>query len=190
MKLDATMARRLVAIAVVAAIVGLVAWRELGDDAGGSDTLGVAEGALTVEVGEPAPDFALAAPDGEVMRLSDFRGQTVVLNFWATWCGPCRAEMPELQRVYEERSAAGDLVVLAVNVQESAGAVEAFFEEFELTFPTVLDAQGEVTEEYGLLGLPGTFFIDADGVLRSRVLGPVLGDLLATGVAAADAAGA
>ena len=179
--------RHLAALALVVAIGSLFAWRELGGETNSeAEALGIAEAALTVELGQPAPDFRLATPDGGTISLSDFRGKTVILNFWATWCAPCRAEMPDLQRVYEERLEAGDLVVLAVNLQENATQVNAFIEEFELTFPVAIDAQGEVAEQYGLLGLPGTFFIDAAGVLRSRVLGPVVGDRLAEGIAAAE----
>ncbi|MPZ99816.1 MAG: redoxin domain-containing protein [Dehalococcoidia bacterium] len=179
---------RLVRYAVVAAIVlvvgGLFVQREF--LSGDAAELGMVDGHRPV-VGEPAPDFALEDPDGDVRRLSDFRGQTVVLNFWATWCGPCRQEMPEFQALYQEREAAGDLVILAVNEEEPPGHARGFFEEFDLTFPMLLDRQGEVGRHYQLPGLPATYFIDAEGIIRQRTLGPVFGGLLEEGVAAAEA---
>ena len=185
-KLNSSMIRPAIAVALVVVIGGLFTWRELlADDGEAGTALGVAAESLKVEVGEPAPDFTLETPSGELVSLSDFRGQVVVLNFWATWCTPCRAEMPEFQALWAEHEVAGDLMVLAVNLQESKAQVDGFVEDFGLTFPVVLDASGEVLDKYGLPGLPGTFFIDADGVLRSRVLGPLDGDRLREGVATA-----
>ncbi|MDA0351056.1 MAG: TlpA disulfide reductase family protein [Chloroflexi bacterium] len=176
--------RHLIAVALVLVIGGLFIWREYGGTDAPSTVIAAGEAALAVEVGEPVPDFQLATPDGGTLRLSDFRGQAVVLNFWATWCGPCRAEMPELQRIHDEHSADGSLTVIGVDVMESPGAVTAFAAELELTFPMALDSDGQLFETFGLIGLPGTFFIDADGVLRSRVLGQLHGELLDNGLAA------
>ncbi|MEX2031891.1 MAG: redoxin domain-containing protein [Dehalococcoidia bacterium] len=148
-----------------------------------AETLGMAQDAPKPALGEVAPDFVLEVPEtSEHLRLSDFRGQTVVLNFWATWCVPCRTEMPDLQEEFE--SEAG-VVVLAVNAQESDGAVTRFVDDFDLSFPVVLDRDGSVREHYGVIGLPATVFIDPDGVIRSRNFGPVYGDLLAEGIATA-----
>ena len=171
------------AIAVVVAIGALFAWRELGDDR--SPAILEAEAALQVTIGEPVPDFRLDTPDGGTLQLSDYRGQAVVLNFWATWCVPCRKEMPQLQAVHAEYADSGSLTVVAVNLQESPSAVTDFGEELSLTFPLALDRDGEVVRRYGLIGLPGTFFIDAEGVLRARVIGELHGELLGDGVAAA-----
>ena len=145
----------------------------------------------SVKLGQPAPDFALLDLSGNVVRLSDFLGKTVVLNFWASWCPPCRAEMPEFLEAYEQRLPQDDFVILAVDklVEDGKGAVEDFVHEFALTFPVAFDASDEVNQRYGVRGLPSTFFIDRNGVLRSKNLGPVFGGLLPDGIALADAAG-
>lgn len=175
--------RHLLAIALVVAIGALFAWRELGDDDAPSALIQASEDALKVEVGEPVPDFRLDTPDGRTLQLSDFRGQAVVLNFWATWCGPCRAEMPDLQAIHDAHADLGTLTVIGIDEMESAESVIDFANELDLTFPMALDRDGELAQVYGLIGLPGTFFIDADGILRARVLGQLHGDLLADGLA-------
>ena len=165
------------------------------DDAGG--TTMVAIGLVdnrSVQVDELAPDFRLQDLDGRVVMLSDFRGKTVVLNFWATWCPPCREEMPEFQELWDERGTGGsdDLVVLAVNFlrDDSVGAATNFIEANEFTFPVVFDTtRGDVAARYGVRGLPATFFIDRNGIVRTTALGPVFGNLLETGVADADTEG-
>ena len=142
-----------------------------------------------VDIGEAAPDFRLDTLDHGVVRLSDFRGQTVVLNFWASWCGPCREEMPDFAELYREREAAGDLTVLAVNFtpDDTRAAAQSFVEERDLPFPIAFDTSaGDIASRFGVRGLPATFFIDADGVLRSRVLGQVFDELLPENVAKAD----
>lgn len=175
-----TAARYTTVAAIVMVVGGIFVVRDvLPDD---EDTLGVASGAPRPELGVEAPDFVLeTAATGEQVRLSDFRGQTVVLNFWATWCVPCRTEMPDLQAAYEN----DDVVVLAVNQEESDAAVQRFVDEFALSFPVVLDRQGDVRAHYNVIGLPATFFIDPDGVIRARTFGPVFGDILPQGIQAA-----
>lgn len=148
----------------------------------------------SVQVDELAPDFRLTDLDGNVVMLSDFRGKTVVLNFWATWCPPCREEMPEFQELWDHRGADGtdDLVVLAVNFlrDDTVGAATNFIAANEFTFPVVFDTtRGDVAARYGVRGLPATFFIDRNGVVRTTALGPVFGNLLETGVADADTEG-
>ena len=145
--------------------------------------------ANTVEVGQPAPDFAIRDVNGDIVRLSDFRGKVVVLNFWATWCPPCRAEMPDFQEVFEAREAAGDFAIRAVDklLEDTEDAVRQFVEEFGLTFAVGFDETDEIFERYGVRGLPSTFFIDRDGILRQKSLGPIFGDLLTDGIALAEA---
>ena len=119
-----------------------------------------------------APDFTLESLSGEQISLSDLRGKAIVLNLWASWCPPCRAEMPALQRVYQENHERG-LEVLAVNMtaQDNITAVEDFVQEFNLTFPILLDASGEVGNAYLMRALPTTFFIDQEGIIQRVIVG-------------------
>ena len=147
-----------------------------------------------LEVDQPAPDFFLRTLNGRSVRLSDYRGKTVVLNFWASWCPPCRREMPDFQTLWEERGPSGpdDLVILAVNLlpEDTIAAAEGFVEEFGLTFPVLLDtSRGEVARRYGVRALPATFFVDREGIVRTTALGSVFGHLLEVGVADADTGG-
>ncbi|MGE0538823.1 MAG: TlpA family protein disulfide reductase [Dehalococcoidia bacterium] len=139
--------------------------------------LGAADGPPP-RVGQLAPEFALQDLDGTVLHLSDLRGKTVVMNFWATWCPPCRKEFPELVRLHEQNTARG-LVVLGVNIQENAEIVRRFTSEFGARFPIVIDAKGDVSAQYRLRGLPMTLFIDAEGVLRSQHIGELTREILA-----------
>jgi len=135
---------------------------------------GATTGGLTPSprVGFTAPDFTLELLGGGQVSLSELRGQAVVVNLWASWCPPCRAEMPALQRVYEANRARG-LEILAVNTtfQDTQAGAAAFVREFGLTFPIPLDRTGEVSRSYLLRALPTTFFIDRGGVIRKVVLG-------------------
>lgn len=111
--------------------------------------------------GEPAPDFVLRDLGGASVRLRDLRGKIVFVNFWATWCVPCKKELPDIQKVAREHP--DDVAVLAINVEESAEDAAAYFAENELTIPALLDRSGAVFRQYRLPGLPGSFFIDRDG---------------------------
>lgn len=121
-------------------------------------------------VGAPAPDFALTDVDGKEIRLSDFLGNVVVVNFWATWCEPCRLEMPSLQEAYEALRIAG-LQVLAVNFDEPVRDVCAFRDELGLSFPVLLDPGAQVQDLYRVRGYPMTFFIDRHGVVQATHIG-------------------
>ncbi len=117
-----------------------------------------------------APSVVGTDPDGNTIRLEDFRGKVVFLNFWATWCIPCRLEMPAMERLYQEFKGRG-LVVLAVNVQEGPQAVRAFLREHKLTFPVVLDPKGAAAMTYLVHGLPATYLIDR----KLRIVGRAFG---------------
>jgi cytochrome c biogenesis protein CcmG, thiol:disulfide interchange protein DsbE len=120
-------------------------------------------------VGHPAPDFTLTTLDGTQVRLSELRGRPVVLNFWATWCPPCRGEMPQLEAA--SRRYADQVAVIGVNQVEPAGTVQAFANEVGLTYPIPLDSSGVASRLYGVRSLPTTFFIDRDGMIRQIQVG-------------------
>ncbi len=116
-----------------------------------------------IQVGDAVRDFVLNDVDGSPVRLSDFDGQPIVLNFWATWCGPCRIEMPDLQAAYTAHQDDG-LVILAINRAESATAVrEFFYDEMDLTFTPLLDVEAEVARLYNVANYPTSIFVDRDG---------------------------
>jgi peroxiredoxin len=117
------------------------------------------------DVGQPAPEFALTSVDGGTVRLSEHRGRVVLLNFWATWCAPCRAEMPDLQRTYQAYRDRG-FEVLAIDVQEAASDVQPFLAELSLTFPALLDQDAAVSRLYLARGLPSSFLVDRQGTVR------------------------
>ncbi len=129
-------------------------------------------------VGFQAPDFELETLDGTTVHLSDFRGQAVIINLWATWCPPCRAEMPALQKVYKEHQA--KVAVLAINAtnQDDLDAVQEFTQSNDLTFPILLDKSGVVTKLYQLRSLPTSFFVDPTGVIQEVVIGGPMAEAL------------
>ncbi len=120
--------------------------------------------------GVPAPDFRLSSLDGQPTSLADLRGKAVVLNFWASWCPPCRSEMPHLQAVAEKYRDQG-LVVLAVNLDESPAVIRSFLDRQQIKLNVLLDPGQHTAEKYKILPLPTTFFVGRDGVVRSRVEG-------------------
>ncbi len=122
------------------------------------------------EVGKLAPDFKLQNLDGQSISLSDLQGKPVLLNFWATWCPPCRAEMPYIQQIYEEWSDKG-LEVLAIDIGESSSKVKEFLQSQGLSIPVLLDTEKNVAQEYNITGIPTTFFIDKDGIIQEKVIG-------------------
>ena len=117
-----------------------------------------------------APEFQLEDLDGQSVSLSDFQGKPVLLNFWATWCSPCRSEMPYLQEIYEEWSSQG-LVMLTINIGESHSKVSNFLQTYNLSLPVLLDTKSSVAQEYNITGIPTTLFIDKDGVIQQKIIG-------------------
>jgi peroxiredoxin len=119
----------------------------------------------------PTPDFTLPDPAGKKVSLKDFRGKLVMLNFWATWCAPCREEMPTMERLYQEFKNKG-FVILAVDVKDKKTDALAFIKELKLTYPVVFDPDGEIGLLYGAWGLPATYLIGAKGEGLARMWGP------------------
>ncbi len=122
-------------------------------------------------IGHPAPDFTLTTLAGETFTLSALRGRPVVVNFWATWCPPCRAEMPELQATSQRLS--GQVAIVGVDQMEPASLVRDFASSLGLSFAIPLDANGAISRLYRVRSLPTTFFIDRAGVIRQIQVGPL-----------------
>jgi peroxiredoxin len=116
-------------------------------------------------IGQKAPDFTLRANTGKNLKLSELRGQVLMINFWATWCAPCRQEMPHLNRLHEQYRKAG-FVLLGVNVDDKAMAAEAMVRELNIVFPVVFDTDKQVTRRYDVDAMPSTVLIDRDGKVR------------------------
>lgn len=132
------------------------------------------------EVGELAPDFALASvrDPGEVLKLSDYRGTAVILNWYASWCGPCKEEIPAFEAAYQEVGA-DQLTVFGVNYIESQEKAEGILDEFGATYPATMDTNAAISDQWRVVNMPTTYFIDADGVIVSRIFGPLSLDELA-----------
>ena len=146
-------------------------------------TNAIEDGDLVVglEKGNLAPDFELETLDGETIQLSDFRGQKVILNLWATWCPPCRAEMPHMQDLYEEKKDEG-VTIIAVNLttaERNTEDIRPFVEEeFKLTFPIPLDVDGSIGEMYQAYSIPTSYIIDTQGRIQRKIIGPMSYDMM------------
>jgi cytochrome c biogenesis protein CcmG, thiol:disulfide interchange protein DsbE len=154
------------AVALVAALLGLLGWK-----------LAQGESEVTASLqrgGTPAaPDFTLEQLDGSGdLSLASLRGKTVVLNFWASWCGPCKEETPLLQRGFE-RWRGKDVVFVGIDVKDFRGDARDFVARYGVTYPNVYDGKGSTVGRYGVTGFPETFFVDAEGRVRHRIAGPV-----------------
>jgi len=119
----------------------------------------------------PAEDFVVVSLDGAPVRLSDFHGKVVFLNFWATWCGPCVAEVKEIDDLYNSLKDES-FTVLAVDIREDRGRVQSFMQKFRVDFPVYIDTTGEVALQYEVSGIPTTFIVDPQGRIVGRALGP------------------
>jgi peroxiredoxin len=176
---------------IVATIVGGLFYLERrrsddGADSGGYGTVELPAGynttgeSASTEIGRAAPDFLLQTPDSGELRLSDLRGTPIVVNFWASWCSPCREEMPRIVAAHDR--AQGGFTVVAINLQENDGIVQEFADDYGMTFPIAIDRTGEVGDTWRIggpvEGIPSSYFIDAKGVVRGRVFGPMSDDVL------------
>lgn len=130
-----------------------------------------------LEVGNTAPDFKLPTLEGETIQLSDLRGERVMINFWATWCPPCRAEMPDMQKFHENK----DVNILAVNLTETEGSlinIQNFVNDYDITFPILKDENTEVANTYQIQPIPTTFMVDSKGVIQFKAFGAMNYDLM------------
>lgn len=130
-----------------------------------------------LDIGNVAPDFELETLDGDMVKLSDFRGNKVMINFWATWCPPCRAEMPDMERFHQDK----DIVILAVNLTDTENSIkniENFANEFNLTFPILLDKDLIASALYAIKPIPTTYMVDSKGYISFRAFGPMNYDMM------------
>jgi cytochrome c biogenesis protein CcmG, thiol:disulfide interchange protein DsbE len=152
------------------------AWMFFSADKSGSSTAGRI---AAPQKGFPAPDFELKTMSGDTIKLSDLRGQAVLVNLWATWCPPCRAEMKTLETVYKDYKDQG-FTVVSVNMtsQDDPHAILPFVKEQGLTYPILLDEAGEVARSYQMKSLPSSFFINRDGTINEVVIGGPMAEAL------------
>lgn len=179
------MSKKLIGLTLVAVLIGLAiagVVKENSENATEFDNIALGSDVdfLATEQGlakgEIAPDFELTTLDGEAVKLSDYKGKKVILNFWTTWCPPCRAEMPHMQKYYDEQAAADNVEILAVNLtKEDHGLkkIEAFKEEYELSFPIPMDEQGEIGSLYQAVTIPTSYILDTQGRVQTKFVGPM-----------------
>lgn len=126
--------------------------------------------------GDGAPNFTLTTLEGKEVSLADYKGKKVVLNFWATWCPPCKAEMPHMQNYYEDMAEQENVEILAVNLDSAntgIDKVKAFQEDYALSFPIPIDEEGLVGETYQAITIPTTYMIDTTGIIQNKIIGPM-----------------
>ena len=140
-------------------------------------------------IGKPAPEFTMMLLDGGEFRLSEHEGVPVVINFWASWCPPCRQESPAFERQWRRYQDTG-IQFVGVDIQDEVSDAEAYVREFGLTFPNGLDVDGKITIDYGVIGLPVTFFVGSSGIVEGRWVGAIPEDKLEERVNALIAASA
>jgi cytochrome c biogenesis protein CcmG, thiol:disulfide interchange protein DsbE len=157
-------------------LLAALAWIFISADRAGTSTAG--------EIPAPrqgflAPDFTLNTPDGEVVTLSKLRGQVVLVNLWATWCPPCRAEMPAIEKIYNGYKDQG-FIALGVDLtyQDDPFAIMPFVQENKLSFPILIEEIGDVAKKYELRSLPSSFFIDREGIIQEVVIGGPMSEAL------------
>jgi len=131
------------------------------------------ESVAKVAIGKPAPDFTLQTVDGRSITLSSLRGKVVLVNFWATWCPPCREEMPSMEEMYRNY-APGGLELLAINVEENGPQVlPDFLKAHPHTFPVLMDTAAKVQNSYGVFQFPETYIVDRNGIIVDKVIGAI-----------------
>lgn len=170
--------KRAIVIIILLGMVGWAVYDFIKDSNNTAQTEELSEGnesieedeVIGLEKGNVAPDFELKTLDGETVSLSDFRGEKVFLNFWATWCPPCRAEIPDMQKFHENT----DVVILAVNLTDTESSkknVPKFMEEYGITFTVLLDEDSNVANLYDIQPIPTTYLIDSTGKIQNMAFG-------------------
>jgi peroxiredoxin len=147
---------------------------ELRDD--GEVQSAASSGETGVKEGDLAPDFTLNTLDGKEIKLSDYKGKKVVLNLWASWCPPCKAEMPHMQTYYEKNKDKENVEILAVNLttmEKDQSKIKTFVDDYGLTFPIPLDESGDIGITFEGFSIPTTYMIDTEGVIQKRIVGPM-----------------
>ncbi len=163
-RISGWLAGGLVFLFIIALGIGFAALRSRGKGTGETSSR-----SLPPVVGSPVPEFELNSLDGTPQKLSSLKGTPVMVNFWATWCPPCKQEMPLLEKVGKQY--AGKMVILGVDYEEQPGVVQPFVRQMGITYPVLFDRTGSVAASYFVKDFPYTFFIDRDGVLRAQKLG-------------------
>jgi len=173
--------KKLILIVLVVGMFGWAIYEFVGSDDEGDDSASDTEESsdqVGLGKGDIAPDFELKTLDGETVRLSDYRGERVFVNFWATWCPPCRAEIPDLLKLYENK----DVEILAVdltNTEQSEEDVIEFTEDFEMnTFPVLMDVDADVAVEYQVQAYPTTYMVDSNGRIQFSAMGAMNYDFM------------
>ncbi|MGE8033553.1 peroxiredoxin family protein [Lysinibacillus sp. NPDC093692] len=188
----------LIVVLLVVAMIGTYVKQQIDEDREiETASLGkeMDERKIGLKNGDTPPDFTLTSLDGEDVTLSELRGKKVVLNFWATWCPPCKAEMPHMQNYYEQNAKKDNVEIIAVNLtkaerdvteDEKIDSVMTFRESFDLTFPILLDPKNSAGLDYQVLTIPTTYFIDSNGYIQRAIRGPMNAEMLKSYVDAMD----
>ncbi|WP_349305588.1 TlpA disulfide reductase family protein [Bacillus sp. FJAT-49736] len=140
-----------------------------------SNTKGLSSNSKSVQEGAEAPDFVLSTLDGKTAKLSDYRGQKIILNFWASWCPPCKAEMPYMQKFYEKNKSK-NITIVSVNLtsmDRGTSLVQSFISKNNITFPVLLDKNGDIGKTYQAVAIPTSYIIDQNGIIRKKIIGPM-----------------
>jgi thiol-disulfide isomerase/thioredoxin len=169
---DSTRGGIAVAIIIFALAVYYFVWVKQPTGGPSTPTIATTTSGTKMEKGKPAPDFTAVSTDGKTITLSSFKGQKpVVLDFWATWCGPCMMELPKLEEFYQQHS--GDVEIIAISSEENsaAGSIQGVVTKKGLTFPVIHDSTGKIQEMFPSTGIPYLIFIDKNGIVVNDVMG-------------------
>ncbi len=169
------------------ALLGLLAWGLIRDQQAGVSSFSTNDGPAAVAVlSRPASDFSGALYDpfngASEFRLSDYRGKVVVVNFWASWCPPCREEAPILEQIWRKYQN-DDVVFIGIDIWDTEQDARAYMAEFDVTYPNLIDKRGSIAVEYGVTGIPETYFITPDGMINRKVIGAISRSLLEQNIA-------